>query len=204
MKLSHKTILVVAAGLWLAAIFGGGTAILHYTYTPGGQQQAASQWPAPSSLRPYTDRHTLVMALHPKCTCSRASLVELNQLSQKLPGKLGIYVLVMEPSGAPADWAKTDTVASARRIPGAQVVADAGGLETGLFGAQTSGQVMLYGEDGRLLFNGGITAGRGHLGENPGYQKILTLVEKGGPAGESRVFGCPLTAKVCPVTEAKK
>ena len=37
------------------------------------------------------------------------------------------------------------------------------------FGAETSGQTLLYDRDGRLLFSGGTTGSRGHDGDNAGF-----------------------------------
>jgi hypothetical protein len=140
-----------------------------------------------------------VVFAHPHCPCTRASLVELNLLMQNLQGKLGVYVLVVKPQGLPEGWEKTDILTSAQRIPGVKTQVDEDGTETGRFGAATSGQAMLFDEGGRLLFNGGITPGRGHIGENEGLKRIASLVETGrADKNNSLVFGCALTAKFCP------
>ena len=70
---------------------------------------------------------------------------------------------------------------------------DPEGVEARRFGSQTSGQIMLYDADGQLLFSGGITAARGHSGDNAGRNAILSLLTSG--SSEQRgtpVFGCPL------------
>ncbi len=43
-------------------------------------------------------------------------------------------------------------------------------------GSSTSGQVLLYDPSGRLAFSGGITAARGHVGDNAGSDAIVGLV----------------------------
>lgn len=65
---------------------------------------------------------------------------------------------------------------------------------------------MVYDRRGRLLFNGGITAARGHFGDNPGVDSIRALIDIHVAAGLGRpvvhqdqavqtaVFGCPLFA----------
>ena len=74
------------------------------------------------------------------------------------------------------------------------------GVESGRFGAATSGQVLLYDPKGQLMFAGGLTPDRGHLGDSPGRQRILSLVKTGAAdAKESLVFGCPLGATICPI-----
>jgi hypothetical protein len=92
----------------------------------------------------------------------------------------------------------------AARIPGVMVAVDEDGLESERFGARTSGQVMLYGADGRLLFKGGLTAFRGHMGDSAGFQRILSLVRSGkADQATSAVFGCRLSDKACPVSEGQ-
>jgi len=70
---------------------------------------------------------------------------------------------------------------------------DDDGVEAARFGAATSGQVILYDRDGRLLFSGGITASRGHAGDNDGRDAIVSLLGGGrGTRHSSPVFGCSL------------
>jgi hypothetical protein len=59
----------------------------------------------------------------------------------------------------------------------------------------TSGQTVLYDNEGALLFSGGITGARGHAGDNAGRTSLVELLNRGA-AGRSRtsVFGCPLFA----------
>jgi hypothetical protein len=77
-----------------------------------------------------------------------------------------------------------------------KVVVDPEGLEAGRFGAETSGHTLLYGTDGRLLFSGGLTASRGHAGENVGESAIIALVNHQTPLrSQTLVFGCALTQR---------
>ena len=125
-------------------------------------------------------------------------MVELNGLMLSLRGKVKAYVLVIKPQGSGAGWEETEAVKRARTIPGATVVSDLDGREAALFGAETSGQAFLYDARGKLAFNGGLTASRGHLGDNAGVQRITSLVDTGkADRNNSLVFGCPLNAKVC-------
>jgi len=99
----------------------------------------------------------------------------------------------MKPHGFADDWVKTDLWRHALRIPGVSVLVDEDGIEARHFRAVTSGQVLLYGADGRLLFSGGITSTRGHVGDNPGESAIEALVNTGSADDDhSLVFGCPL------------
>jgi hypothetical protein len=118
---------------------------------------------------------------------------ELEQLRARCQGLLAAHVLFYRPANAPADWEKTDLWRRAAAIPGARVYRDDDGVLARTFGAVTSGQVLLYHRDGRLLFSGGITNARGHAGASAGTEAIVSLLTK-GTAGrtETPVYGCPL------------
>jgi hypothetical protein len=198
MPVQQRWILLAAGALWVAAAFGGGTVLTRYAYAPGDKGRVGAFWPAQSALARNPQGDTLVVAVHLQCPCTRASMVELNGLMLSLRGKVKAYVLVMRPHGVPAGWEETEAVKRAREIPGATVVTDGDGIEAARFGVQTSGQALLYDAQGRLLFNGGITVSRGHLGDNAGVQRITSLVDTGkADRDNSLVFGCPLGAKSC-------
>jgi hypothetical protein len=108
-------------------------------------------------------------------------------------GRLSAHVLFVKPEGTEADFETTDLWNSAARIPGVTVHADERGQEAARLGAKTSGQVVLYGKDARLLFAGGITAARGHRGDNAGLDRIVSLLTRGrAERAASAVFGCSL------------
>lgn len=54
---------------------------------------------------------------------------------------------------------------------------DRDGAELSRFGFRTSGDTRLYAPDGALVFHGGITASRGHEGDNPGQSAVLAAVQ---------------------------
>lgn len=203
MNAIQRWLLVIAGGIWLAACVGGGVILLRYASTPGEGGAASQRWPAASRLRPFPDGSTLVVSLHPHCPCTRATVVQLNDLMLALRGKLKAYALVMKPSEFPEGWEKTDILSSVKRIPGVSVLVDLDGVEAARFGAKTSGEAIVFDKEGRLIFNGGITESRGHIGDNAGFQRIVSLVRTGkADKNDSLVFGCPLSAKVCPMEKA--
>jgi hypothetical protein len=78
-------------------------------------------------------------------------------------------------------------------MPGVQAGCDEDGVLAKQFGASTSGHVLLYHADGRLLFSGGITNARGHAGSSAGLEAILSLLNRGtAEQADAPVFGCPL------------
>lgn len=179
--------------------------MLRYQMTPAAASAAvASQLPAEVAAQRDTQRPTLIMTLHPHCSCSRASVTELSVLMARASGRLAARVLFVQPPGATADWVHTDLWQAATEVPGAVVSVDADGKESAALGATTSGTVLLYGRDGQILFHGGITDGRGHEGDNPGLLAILSLLRCNDPVLHSTpVYGCPLTSTSCPAPLAR-
>jgi hypothetical protein len=118
---------------------------------------------------------------------------ELALLMAHCAKKVGARVIFYAPRSEGAKWATTDLWRSAAIIPGVRVLKDPDGEEARRFGASTSGQTLLYDLNGHLMFNGGITAGRGHIGPNGGWDAILSLLDRGTPQrNTTAVFGCPL------------
>jgi hypothetical protein len=179
--------------LWIAVVVLGMIALVRYSLGPGRSAAAPVAWPAATQAHRVAGRPALVMIAHPRCACTRASIGELATLMARCDGRVSATVLFVRPSRTSADWNDTDLRHSAESIPGVTVLTDSGGHEAALFGAATSGQVVLYGADGRLRFSGGITAGRGHAGDNAGRTTVEQYLLAGRPdRPETPVFGCEL------------
>jgi hypothetical protein len=186
-------LLAVVAGLWLAAAVAGMGLLWEYSVTPGAAGDPPSGWPAASRIPHRPDSLTLIMAVHPQCPCSRASIGELSALMARTGGRLHAWVIFVRPPGFGDNWVKSDLWQSASAIPGVTSLVD-DGREARLFGATTSGQTMVYDGGGRLLFTGGVTAARGHWGDNAGASAITALLNDPAPRANEKtpVYGCPL------------
>lgn len=189
-----RVTLITACAAW-ALITGVGLHFLwSYENAPGPTATVPSHWPSDSRVHPATDRATLIMLAHPHCPCTRASIGELARLMAQAQGRVKAYVLFVKPADSADDWEKTDLWQSAASIPGVSVVVD-DGAEALRFHAVTSGQTALYDVEGHLLFSGGITASRGHSGDNAGRSAIVSLLNTGNAEQtETAVFGCSLHA----------
>jgi hypothetical protein len=179
--------------LWLAGVVVGLGMLAGSDNRPGVAAASPGSWPAGSRLTRDAARPTLVMLAHPRCTCTRASVGELAELIARVQQRPRTYVVFIKPGGVAGDWEKTDLWQTASRIPDVTVVRDDEGVEAKRFGAQTSGQTLLYAADGRLLFAGGTTGSRGHPGDNAGRASLVALLNRVGPhRAATPVFGCPL------------
>jgi hypothetical protein len=191
--LRSRALFASATVAWLCAVFAGSTALVRYKNAPGAQVEPATRWPAQSTVARVPGRAMLVLAAHPHCPCTRATLTELDRLLVRAAGRLQAVVLFVKPQGASDGWEDTDLWRRVARMPAAKPVLDVDGVEAHRFRALTSGQTLVYDEDGSLLFSGGITAARGHEGDSAGRGLILAAL--GGARLEharAPVFGCAL------------
>ena len=188
-----------AAVAWAGVVTTGFLALSAFDATPGLQGEAPASWPAASTLAAPAGRYTLVLALHPHCPCSRASVGELAAILQRCRGRLDVHILCYRPAGAGPEWAGGALERQTRALPEVCFHWDADGAEARCFGAATSGHVVLYGARGERLFAGGITRGRAQSGDSPGRAAVIALVtgEAGVPDG-AQVFGCPLCGPGAP------
>jgi hypothetical protein len=183
--------------VWIACCGAGLWVLWAWDNQPGAPAQARETWPADTGLARDPGRPTLVMLVHPQCTCSGASLDELAELLARSRPRPKTFVLFLKPEAFADGWEQSDLWAAAARLPGVTVIRDTGGVQAARFGGATSGQTFLYDARGRLQFSGGITAARAHAGENAGRSAVVALVNGAAMPGPARtsVFGCPLFAR---------
>ena len=189
----RKSIFILAGGLWLFAIFVGLSILFRYQTTAAPKAKAPHKWPQTSELAANPTGYTLVMALHPRCPCSRASIGELQNIMAYFPETLSTYLLFYKPQSFPEDWEKDALWHQAANIPGVTRIIDSNRHEGQIFNAITSGQSALYSPEGLLLFSGGITAGRGHYGDNPGKTTVINAIRTSNTTfKETLTYGCPI------------
>jgi hypothetical protein len=86
---------------WLAVVSAGMAGLMRYSAKPGTPPRDPTAWPSEWELRPQPSGTTLVVALHPRCACSRATLGELAQLMTQNANGVRAYVLMIRPDGTP-------------------------------------------------------------------------------------------------------
>jgi hypothetical protein len=179
--------------IWIIAVGGGMTRMWRYASQPGEAARPPVTWPVASHLHHNQGQLTLVMFVHPHCTCSRATIGELAKLMARSANRVQAFVIFVQPPKVAESWSETDLWKSVTLIHGVTRVLD-NGTQARRFGAMTSGQTVVYDTTGKLLFAGGITASRGHFGDNRGVTSIIALMGQSQPvqAGNTPVYGCPL------------
>jgi hypothetical protein len=178
--------------VWLALVGAGMAWLAAYANEPGPEGKPPAVWPSASTIARADRTPTLLVFAHPYCGCSRASVSELARAMSKLHGRVDTRVVMYRPDDQTPEWAHTASWDAAAAIPGVRMIVDAGGRESRRFGAAVSGHTLLYDARGRLAFSGGITASRGHEGDNAGREALTDLVLAGSTNGPTTtpVFGC--------------
>lgn len=184
---------VVSVVLWSAAVIAGIQRIWSYEGTPGSQLSAPATWPGSSLVSVDHERATLMMFVHPLCACTRASLTELREALDAMDRAPAVWIVMLSPQGILKEWDQSSIANIANRIPEATIVTDVDGRAADRFGASTSGHVVVYDREGSLVFSGGITGARGHIGNNDGRRGLIAAVHgTRDHAHEHPIFGCGL------------
>jgi hypothetical protein len=178
----------------ILAILCGWFQLARFSATPGEQSPAPALLPA-NVLGPDGSSAShlplLLVFIHPQCSCTVATLQQLNQLLDNLPRPVEV-VLAVYDSVALHGQAPINSLASLHHP--FRTLTDGNGRLARRFGAATSGEILLYSATRQLLFQGGITPERAHAGDSPGAQALRAALVSGKPshAAQSSVFGCPI------------
>jgi hypothetical protein len=180
----------------IASTLAGICALFAFNGTAGVETTGPARWPEGASIKRSRSVPTLLVFAHPFCSCTGATLEELDKVLAR--GKSGAPAPAISILFSRSDptWKPGDLWKQAARIPGANPVWDEDGQEARIFGARTSGLVFLFDSRGNLLFKGGITSSRGHAGDNYGAERLTAALDSRRPAVGTppRVFGCALFA----------
>ena len=161
--------------LWAVAVAIGLAALWRYGASPGEPSFSPTSWPADSEIV-RDGRPTLLVFAHPLCPCTRATLSELERLTAKCQSRVDTHVVFIDPQGTDGSWQDSELVRIARNIQGSRIEVDTDRREAARFGVRTSGACLLYDPLGKLVFRGGLTAARGHEGDNVGADSIKTYL----------------------------
>lgn len=183
---------LLAFCLWGGSIAGGSVWLLRYSFAAGKSSAAPRALPSFLKAAPSSIRAQLVLALHPRCPCSMATVRELAKILTQAPETCDVTVLMYQPASEPDRWMEGALLNECRRLK-CQIRPDPDGLLASSLGSLTSGEVQLYAADGTLRYQGGITAARGHEGDNVGETAVIENLH-GNPSSlqSTKVFGCPI------------
>ena len=161
-----------------------------------------AQWPDGTAVSRSSEQLTLLLFVHPRCSCTRASVQELSRVLSRTKQLPAVRVIASCPRNATREWRESSIVADAAALPNAALIDDAWGAESARFGAVVSGTVIVFSQGGSRLFSGGVTSSRGHTGVSTGGQMLLAVLngEAARQQAAAPVFGC----RLCLPTEGRR
>lgn len=180
--------------IWVGLLGAGSLGLASYGGAPGEVGTTPDRWPA-ELLPKSAAGSTIVLMLHPRCSCSLATLTEFERLLGSVQTSALTHAVFFVPEGADESWAQGALWDRVAAMGDTTPHADSGGAIAEAFGGLTSGHIAIYGDDGRLRFSGGLTSSRGHEGLSDGgvlaREALGGVARSSAPAG-SHVYGCPI------------
>ena len=149
-----------------------------YASTPGEQFAAPALW-NPHAAHASTPH--LIVFIHPGCSCTHATLQQLDKLLQSPHPPVRLTLAVYQSKALitqhQASFDSSSYLHPAHdKLAEFRQLSDWNGALARSLGAVTSGQILLYSAAGQLLFQGGITEERAHLGDNDSADSLLTAI----------------------------
>ncbi|MCG3127772.1 MAG: hypothetical protein CHACPFDD_02644 [Phycisphaerae bacterium] len=178
--------------VWLAAIVAARVMAARYERTPG-PGAAPCAWPNDVSLQRSATHLTLLVFVHPRCPCTRATIETLDRVLRTCGDTVQTFVIACDPSRRDPDWRAAALLAAAAALPSCTVMHDSDAAVTRAFGAKTSGLVALYSPAGHVLYWGGMTEARGMSGQGVGAEVLRRAIAGERVTIPRPVFGCSLT-----------
>lgn len=184
--------------VWALVLLGGLTALGHYQGVEGAQGPPPSALPEIPGVQGDGERFSLLIAIHPHCPCTQATAGELERLLGEISRRGGvlpqIFALVYRPAYMDTPWTETTLRDRLRAIEQVTLVDDPDGRHGASIGALTSGHTVLFDAGGHPVYRGGLTASRGHEGDNIGKLAVINhLLHRAGARDQHAVYGCELT-----------
>ncbi|MFT5094797.1 MAG: hypothetical protein ACI8P0_005144 [Planctomycetaceae bacterium] len=186
--------LQVVCVCWVILCVCGVASLVHYSNTAGADS-AGIPAEVPSQAIDNNADYTLLMFVHPHCSCSRASVRQLERILARCDGRVATRIYFYSPDDQPETWVRSALWDQARGIPGVKTQLDRNGSLARQCGVTTSGHVQLFDIRKQLQFSGGITVSRGHEGDNFGSSSVMAIIRGESDdqtTTETPVFGCQI------------
>lgn len=197
-RYSSRSALIAVAAVWACGITAGSWLMLRHEYGQGASAPAPERLPADSQLAlPFRDRTlTLVVAVHPDCPCTGATLEQLDRFLTKNPQSAQVLALfwVEDSDSPPLALQRNPYWQRIGKMESATAAIDPQGARAAQFGALVSGAVAAYDQTGSLRFQGGLTSSRGHAGPSRGLNMLEAILrdEPTADTNNAPSFGCSL------------
>lgn len=179
------------AATWLVLVVFALTSFTAYKGVAGPSQTLQSS--VAQTLPSHSDEGTtrLIAFVHPFCPCSLATLSNIDLATTRIASPIEVSIVISDLSSNANEVSPAESFS--RRFP-KWSVSKLSLEEINRRGVATSGHVLLIAKDEQILFSGGITKARGHVGECRGLNELIHAAEQTQNTGSEvralPVFGC--------------
>src|SRR5882762_11463884 len=115
-QLRLKLALLLMFCLWLGLIVVGYAWLLRYSFAVGKAATAPGTIPHGLASSAPSARPQLLLALHPRCPCSRATLTELAKILSRAANACDVTVLLYRPADKPDSWLEGALLDTCRQL----------------------------------------------------------------------------------------
>ena len=179
--------------VWILMLLGGISLLTWYSNKAGATGNPPESLSATVPVTDRTKPYQLLMFVHPRCSCTHASIRELKRLLTHCSESVSCTFFSFLPSGETEEWAQSGILKSINDLPDVKVLDDINGEWATAFGVRTSGHILLYDSEQKLRFSGGITISRGHEGTSRANSILAGLITDRVQSSHSYpTFGCPI------------
>jgi hypothetical protein len=169
-----------------------------YKSTPGKASLFVGRAPDSSSIKFDSKHYNFITFIHPKCSCSEATIENLTTMTRDFANKnISFHVVFYSSSELGSDLENSKYVKEVKELQNTRIYFDKKLTDFSLYDVETSGQSFLFDTEKNLIFKGGITESRGHLGETLSMRKIAGYLEGEKPNSITLAptFGCGTEAQ---------
>ena len=109
--------ILTATVIWGLAVAIGFLALQLHGASSGQSGSAVEHWPRRSRIPLTTGRPTLIVAVHPLCACTRASVWELTHVLTRCEAQVEVYIFIFRPEHSGHGWGRQMACAVSARCP---------------------------------------------------------------------------------------
>src|ERR1019366_6114039 len=99
-----KPLFLIGIAIWIAATGFGFRELMLQKNAPAKPPEAPAEWPLAAGIHRNASRATLVMVVHPQCSCTTAALGEPALIVAQAEGRADAHVLFFKPAAFSKEW----------------------------------------------------------------------------------------------------
>ena len=203
LKTHDYAIIAAAISIWCIWVAWGTDSMLRFDFESKTKSNPPAKFPAVNMPAQNAKLPGIYLILHPRCPCSGVSLEAFSRILERVDGKVNATIVFVKPNADLKDeWVQSKLWKTAQGLKNVKLVVDDQGAIAKAFDAQISGQVLLYDENGRLRYSGGLNEARGQQASGIAEERVVSLIASKVRTDHTNTAGLP--ALGCPLHDSEK